>query len=249
VSIATIRGLSFPPKYNTAFSTLAVPSPTTSPYILSLKGFPLTTISSKISPLLTLRKDLHLYIHNSPNAISTLWTDYLSSHYDCNSEATLQAFIHTLTATGFALPTQFPAHPLGRVVPPQSIPLLMADFAAHMAKSQLATYHHPFPNTSHLHTLAPTGDADQFAVLAGKACHERRFFMTASGRMGLCPRSSQPGDTVAVLYGGSVPYVLREVQEGRWHFIGECYVEGYMFGEAEGLRGNDEAVEKLFDII
>jgi hypothetical protein len=98
-----------------------------------------------------------------------------------------------------------------------------------------------------LERLARAGDADQFAVLAGKACHERRFFVTASGRMGLCPRGSQPGDTVAVLYGGSVPCVLREVdgQEGKWRFVGECYVEGYMFGEAEGERRED----RVFDIV
>lgn len=49
-----------------------------------------------------------------------------------------------------------------------------------------------------------------------------------------------PGDTVAVLHGGDMPFVLREVPEqlsktnigSGYTVIGECYVHGLMRGEA-----------------
>lgn len=92
---------------------------------------------------------------------------------------------------------------------------------------------------------ASKGDADQFGVLVGKACHEREFFVTSHGRMGLCPRDTRAGDLIVVLYGGSVPYVLRKAGENGWRFVGECYVDGIMFGEA--MRS--EAVNQLYHII
>jgi hypothetical protein len=42
----------------------------------------------------------------------------------------------------------------------------------------------------------------------------------------------QPGDVVAVLSGGHVPYVIRPVAEGKYRFLSEVYVEGLMEGEA-----------------
>jgi hypothetical protein len=42
----------------------------------------------------------------------------------------------------------------------------------------------------------------------------------------------QPGDVVAVLSGGRVPYVIRPVAEGKYRFLSEVYVEGLMEGEA-----------------
>ncbi|KAF2691661.1 hypothetical protein K458DRAFT_482398 [Lentithecium fluviatile CBS 122367] len=246
ISIATIRGLGFPPKYNAAFSTKISAATTnfSNPAILSLPGLILDTISPTISTLLTLRKDLHLYIGNSPNAVATLWTHYLNAHANPTTEYKLETFIHTLTATGFDLPTQFPAHPLGKVVPPRDVPSLIADFAAHMSHCLSL-----FPGASHLQTLAGHGDADQFTVLVGKACPERKFFVTLEGRMGLCPRDAREGGKVVLLYGGSVLYVLREGENGHWSFVGECYIDGWVFGEAEELRGVGERIERVFNIL
>ena len=39
------------------------------------------------------------------------------------------------------------------------------------------------------------------------------------------------GDVVCVLNGSVVPFALREIQDGAFHLVGECYVHGLMNGE------------------
>ena len=53
---------------------------------------------------------------------------------------------------------------------------------------------------------------------------------------GLGPDDSKVGDLVCVLFGCSVPVVLRRTAPDDYEFIGECYVHGIMDGEAvQGL--------------
>jgi hypothetical protein len=42
-----------------------------------------------------------------------------------------------------------------------------------------------------------------------------------------------------------VLYVFREVEGGRWRFMGECYVEDWMFGEEEATRGVGDRTERV----
>jgi hypothetical protein len=54
---------------------------------------------------------------------------------------------------------------------------------------------------------------------------------------GLSPKETKEGDIVCVLFGCSVPVVLRKVKQGRgrpkyFKMIGECFVYGMMDGEA-----------------
>lgn len=58
------------------------------------------------------------------------------------------------------------------------------------------------------------------------------FFLTKSGLMGIGPRAMETGDIVAVLYGGKTPYILRPIAADHFLFVGACYVEGIMSGEA-----------------
>ncbi|KAL2063855.1 hypothetical protein VTL71DRAFT_4349 [Oculimacula yallundae] len=62
----------------------------------------------------------------------------------------------------------------------------------------------------------------------------RRLIISDTGYMGLAPIQTQSGDQICVLYGCSVPVVLREEHEG-FNLIGECYVHGLMRGEAIDL--------------
>lgn len=65
----------------------------------------------------------------------------------------------------------------------------------------------------------------------------RRLMVTKEGYIGVAPRRAQKGDIVCVLYGCSVPVVLRkcDTDDGSANFckfVGECYVDGIMDGEA-----------------
>lgn len=78
------------------------------------------------------------------------------------------------------------------------------------------------------------------ASLVRMVAWEVRFFVSSKGYIGWGPRTMMPGDTVAVLHGGDMPFVLREVPEqlsktnigSGYTVIGECYVHGLMRGEA-----------------
>jgi len=60
----------------------------------------------------------------------------------------------------------------------------------------------------------------------------RAFISTTSGYMGLGPRASEPGDEIAVFFGGRSPYVIRRLAFGKYKFIGPCIILGIMGGEA-----------------
>ena len=71
----------------------------------------------------------------------------------------------------------------------------------------------------------------------------RKFFRSRGGEyqdegdqlFGLAPTKSQVGDLIVILYGCSVPVLLREFKTKRDHYfelVGEAYVHGMMDGEA-----------------
>jgi len=62
----------------------------------------------------------------------------------------------------------------------------------------------------------------------------RRLAITKKGYIGALPEDTNNGDVVCVLFGCSVPVVLRkqeEVEHG-YKFVGECYLHGFMDAEA-----------------
>jgi hypothetical protein len=71
----------------------------------------------------------------------------------------------------------------------------------------------------------------------------RRFFITEQGQIGLAPKEARRGDTICVLFGCSVPVVLREKQD-IFTFVGECYVDGLMHGEAVDLADQGKLEKK-----
>lgn len=72
----------------------------------------------------------------------------------------------------------------------------------------------------------------------------RRLMVTDTGRVGVAPRQAKKGDAICVLFGCNVPVILRPYPQegddntgsaklaGMYEFIGECYVDGFMNGEA-----------------
>jgi hypothetical protein len=83
----------------------------------------------------------------------------------------------------------------------------------------------------------------------------RKFLVSQEYKwIGLAPTAAEEGDELVILYGCSVPVVLRPVkQEERivaWQLVGECYVHGMMDGEAMelGTDQNSARFPKEFEI-
>jgi hypothetical protein len=59
-----------------------------------------------------------------------------------------------------------------------------------------------------------------------------RPFISEQGYVGLVPEHARPGDSICVIFGAIVPFVLRKVPGGGLKLVGEAYVHGIMDGEA-----------------
>ena len=60
----------------------------------------------------------------------------------------------------------------------------------------------------------------------------RRLAVTEEGHLGMAASRATRGDLICVLYGCSIPVLLREQKDGTCELIGECYLDGFMNGEA-----------------
>lgn len=76
----------------------------------------------------------------------------------------------------------------------------------------------------------------------------RSFVLSDKGYMCLAPGETRPGDEICLLLGGHVFYILRPVGES-WSFVGECYVHGFMDGEAMSLLVNGTLELQEFTIV
>jgi hypothetical protein len=50
--------------------------------------------------------------------------------------------------------------------------------------------------------------------------------------MGLTPPKVQVDDLVCIFIGASTLFVVREMEDGYFRLVGECYIHGLMAGEA-----------------
>ncbi|KAE9378498.1 HET-domain-containing protein [Stipitochalara longipes BDJ] len=62
-----------------------------------------------------------------------------------------------------------------------------------------------------LYAAAENGDVDAFLREVGHQAFGRNFFSTRGGMLGLGPRILRGGDLCCILFGGSVPFILRPV--------------------------------------
>ncbi|KAF7514022.1 hypothetical protein GJ744_006636 [Endocarpon pusillum] len=76
-------------------------------------------------------------------------------------------------------------------------------------------------------------------VIWGRRFIEMGYENASTSHMyfGLAPGEAEKGDIVCVLFGCSVPVVLRDSGNGYHEFIGECYIHGIMDGEIVPKRG------------
>ncbi|KAL5323657.1 hypothetical protein ACEPPN_008197 [Leptodophora sp. 'Broadleaf-Isolate-01'] len=70
------------------------------------------------------------------------------------------------------------------------------------------------------------------AQLLSLAAVKKTFFILEDGQIGLGPNATEPEDIACVFYGHRMPYILRPVEDGKFLFLGPCYIHGIMYGEA-----------------
>lgn len=60
----------------------------------------------------------------------------------------------------------------------------------------------------------------------------RRLFITKGNHLGIGPESFENGDTIWLLPGAAMPFILRQLENGHFMVVGETYVHGSVQGEA-----------------
>lgn len=61
--------------------------------------------------------------------------------------------------------------------------------------------------------------------------HNRKPFLSAEGYVGLVPAVAEIGDIIIIIFGATVPFVVRKLDGGKVQLIGEAFVHGIMDGE------------------
>ena len=79
---------------------------------------------------------------------------------------------------------------------------------------------------------------------------ERAFFTTKNGRIGIGNRNMRTGDQVCILFGGCLPFILRESDDGKHHrIVGDCYIRDIAMGEAMDEFEAGVYQEKAFRLV
>ncbi|KAK4448413.1 hypothetical protein QBC34DRAFT_495382 [Podospora aff. communis PSN243] len=85
------------------------------------------------------------------------------------------------------------------------------------------------------------------ASLRDEAIRNWRMVVTERNFTGLAPANVRVGDEIAVFDVGMVPFVIRgsEWRRGAFQLVGECFVEGFMEGEAVSMHGVKKGMVRL----
>lgn len=78
----------------------------------------------------------------------------------------------------------------------------------------------------------------------------RRLLVTEKGYIGSAPQTAEEGDILCVLFGCSVPVILRKFQDMEsYEFIGECYLHDFMDAEAIAFQMKGVLKEDEFTLV
>lgn len=99
-----------------------------------------------------------------------------------------------------------------------------------------------------------TKDSDILDMVDGTLCgpYGRRLFTAVwpngtRTRKGLGPTFTQTEDKIAILHGARFPVILRTVdsESQKYQVVGDCYIEGIMYGEAVTWKEEKDANDIL----
>jgi hypothetical protein len=99
-----------------------------------------------------------------------------------------------------------------------------------------------------LQATAKGGSSARFFSSASTFCAWRKLFSTSRGLLGLGPRLLREGDLCCILFGATVPFILRPVGQ-RYRLVGEAYVPKLMDDEETNFQFSAETGQRqVFEI-
>lgn len=145
----------------------------------------------------------------------------------------LKAYRQTWTAGRVAATTDAPRDGFN---PEPDFARYQLDYMVQQAQGKLKLEVDEMVRMLELKEEAKGGRGERYAEAAGRACHRRSFFITKAGFFGIGPDILEEEDSVVVLLGADVPFVIREKEKCGYRsdgyaLIGECYVRGLMTGD------------------
>jgi hypothetical protein len=69
--------------------------------------------------------------------------------------------------------------------------------------------------------------------------HYRKPFKATGDRYGLANIDTKVGDVIGILHGSKVPVILRPSPNNTFQVVGQCYLEGCMYGEAVSWKESE----------
>ncbi|KAI4863988.1 HET domain-containing protein [Hypoxylon rubiginosum] len=180
------------------------------------------------------------------SSIGLAWDRVVSFVQERGIPVLVEQFIHTTTAD---------QHHLGGREPHQILEdgsaflfnLLSRDKDRRLILTSQSGDHNAMDLLQH---LSAGGDPVAYTTLAENYCFNRSFIITSGRCMGLGPIDTRPGDVVQIIYGGGVPYIVRQQEQGLgWLFIGESYFHGLMSGEMIKAQEQGEAREEILNLL
>ncbi|KAE8446869.1 hypothetical protein EG329_011500 [Mollisiaceae sp. DMI_Dod_QoI] len=183
-------------------------------------------------------------------AIGTLWREIcgntndfrLDDKYAGREESSFFAYVQTLSNGCMAIYWQDHAHERYSAVPHEK---WLSHSAAYL--SRVVDNAAIFPE---IRRLAEEGDAQKWSRAATGASSNRRFARTTRGYYVMGPGAMEKGDIVCVLFGGKMPFCLRPFLGSRCYLlVGECYIYGFMNGEAVEMLEAGVFSEDIFKVV
>lgn len=81
-------------------------------------------------------------------------------------------------------------------------------------------------------TIPVGGNGFRFLDATRNVCRDRTVHYSEGGLFALGSSLARKGDLLCIIFGASIPFILRPSSKGAYQLVGECYVHGCMFGES-----------------
>ena len=177
------------------------------------------------------------------NPVRAFWEDHLNAFRDYRQDKIADVQVIRLCQTMTAA-TNSDYNKTDRRSDDDGSPLAkdLADYAAYLQRFD--------PDSTALQSISQDlndedgydGNPTNFGIAASRVCDDRRLFLYGDDYIGVGPNVMQPRDQLCILFGGQQLYVLRP-KAGLYQLVGECFVEGLMWGE--GLQAYENGEQEV----